>query len=264
MNLLLIGNGNWGKNYVKTINNFYPNIKLIIANKDNYINLINNKPDGVIIATPPDSHISIAQQALSLDIPVLIEKPIALSIEEVKKIEKYTAPILINYIHLFSQSYQNLKNIVQNSSISEISSLGFNHGPIRNYSSLWDYGCHDIAMILDLVKEYPQNIKIEQIKNSDDTSLYSMELYFKNMVARSLVGNGGKHAVRKFKINCEGLWHVYDDNNKYPQHALPLTNTIQVFINAINEKHDDRLGLDLSFNVIKILEKCDQLLDIKL
>src|SRR5580658_1853229 len=73
------GTGKWGQNYIKTLSSF-ENVKLIIANRNNWKILIDdNIPDFVIISTPPQSHIEIAIYALEQNIPVIIEKPLSLS-----------------------------------------------------------------------------------------------------------------------------------------------------------------------------------------
>lgn len=260
----LIGaSGKWAQNYIKTIDNF-SNIKLLTANRDTWQDLINSKTcNGIIISTPPDTHINIAEIALKNNIPVMIEKPLSLSFNEAQQLKQYNIPILVNHIHLFSQSYQNLKNIVKNKKIDKIVSLGFNKGPIRTYSSLWDYGCHDLSMILDILQEMPSKIEIQEIK-SENTSLFFLEMNFKNCQTQSLVGNGGKKAIRKLKINCEGLKLIYDDKDRPIYHNPPLTNAIQVFLDAIHGKEDERLGINLSLNVIKTLEKYQNLLDNKI
>ncbi len=113
MNILLIGKGAWGKNYIKTIDSFFPKIKLTVADRTNWKQLIDKGPAGVIIATPPDSHIEIAKHALRENILCLIEKPLALSLNEAKELEQYSnVPILIGHIYLFSNWFQKIKNII--------------------------------------------------------------------------------------------------------------------------------------------------------
>lgn len=254
MKLVLVGNGKWGKNYVNTLTSF-PDITLQIANRDNWKSLINDLPDGVIICTPPSSHVEIASHSLSKNIPTMIEKPLSLSLLEAQQLQTFKSPILVNHIHLFAEAYQQLKNIVNNRRIESITSLGFNNGPIREYSSLWDYGCHDLSMILDLVNDFPEKIEAQEIK-TETGSLFNIKLQFDTLTTESLVGNGGQKPIRKLKIDCDGLKIVYDNAHRPAHHNLPLTNALNVFINAIKGIPDSRLGLDLSFKIIKILEIC--------
>ena len=249
-NILLIGRGHWGKNYISTLTNYFPDISLKVANRESWKSLIDEKPDGVIIATPPQSHIEIASYALEKNIAVMIEKPLALSLSEAEKLKQYTAPILVNHIYLFSNQYQELKNIIKDRKITKIVSLGFNKGPIRDYSSLLDYGCHDIAMILDLVEECPEKVDITETKTQSG-SLFKINMKFKTLDSESLVGNGGEKRVRKLKVEFDGLKLVYDDKPT-DDYNSPLINALKVFIGDIDGDGDYRIGLGLSLKVMKI------------
>jgi Oxidoreductase family, NAD-binding Rossmann fold len=261
-NIVLVGSGKWGKNYISTISAM-PHIKLIVATRDNWKQLIDDKPDGVIVCTPPESHIQIATWALEREIPVMIEKPLSLSRTEANALLKFNSPILVNHIHLFSKAYQDMRQIISERSIDRILSMNFNNGPIRTYSSLWDYGCHDIAMVLDLVKNDPNIISAQEVLN-DRGSLFSIKLQFDTFNAESLIGNGGHKLVRQFKVETDGLKLTYEDLKRPPSHPMPLTSAINVFLDSLDGKPDYRLGLDLSLRVMRVLETCqNRILDVK-
>lgn len=261
INILLIGNGKWAQNYISTLSE-YKNVNLKIATRNNWEQLINEMPDGVIVCTPPDSHIRIAEHSLNKNIPTLIEKPLALSLNAANSLKQFKSPILVNHIHLFSEAYQNLKRLIDKNKITSIMSLGFNKGPIRDYSSLWDYGCHDISMILDLLEDLPNEILTTELQ-TDTGSLFNVKLKFNTLTTESLIGNGGGKKVRKLKVNLGGLRLTYDDNDRLSFHKPPLTNAINVFIDMINGKQDNRCGLDLSFKIIKVLEYCEKSINAK-
>lgn len=260
MKLLLVGAGKWGQKYISTLSSKYSNIKLEIANRDNWKQLIDDKPDGVIICTPPNSHIEIAEFSLQRNIPTMIEKPLSLSLEEAHKLKKYEqVPILVNHIHLFSETYGLLKYHV-GESIDKIVSLGFNNGPVRDYSSLWDYGPHDISMIMDLVEpisDFPDQIEATEVKTRNG-SLFDIKMKFKNIETESLIGNGGAHPIRKLKVECGGLQIVYDGKVPQKEQFSPLENALMAFIGAIYGARDRRLGLDFSLKVLKVLESCEK------
>jgi predicted dehydrogenase len=260
LDLVLVGNGAWGKNYVSTLANF-SGVNLQVATRQNWKSLIDNRPDGVMICTPPDTHVELASYALKRGIPTMIEKPLCLSLAEAEILEQFGAPILVNHIHLFSEAYQNLRDMSRQFPISKIVSLGFNNGPTRPYSSLWDYGCHDLSMILDLAQEMPQNIDVQEMR-TDTGSLFNIKMDFGTFDTESLVGNGGQKRVRKLKIECGGLKVEYDDTCLSNYRSLPLTNALCVFQQAILGMQDYRLGLDLPLKVLKVLEICQERLSL--
>lgn len=254
LNLLLIGNGKFAKNYISTLSHF-SNVKLTIANKDNWGKLIDNKPDGVMVCTPPSSHIEIASYSLYKDIPTMIEKPLALSSKRIELLSHYTSPILVNYSSIFTQAFEKIKDFVDPSKISKISANFFNDGPPRDYSSLWDYGPHALAVVLAL-KNGPPNIKIKK-NNYGEGSQYYLKLLFEKAQADCIVGNIGDR-TRSWSVSSDGMTILYDDT-KRPDYVLPpLSNALNIFINAIQGKDDFRLGLGLSMRITDVLERCDQ------
>ena len=253
-NLLLVGSGAWGQKYISTLNNFL-DIKLTIANRDNWKALINQKPDGVIVCTPPQSHIEIATYALEKVIPTMIEKPLAFSLQEAEMLRQYTAPILINHIHLFSNRYQYIKQSIASNDIIHIYSIGTGTNLPRDYSALWDYGPHDISMILNLIQQNPDDIQCKQYNNS-----FMITMKFGQVETVSLVGIANRKE-RVLTINTASFGSILYDERDLNILPLPLTNALQVFINAIHGKPDYRLGLDLSLKVMQVLEKCQACLD---
>lgn len=269
MKLLLIGNGAWGKNYITTIQQNWPNIQLDIATRQDWQQKVNQKPNGVMICTGPLAQVDIAKYVLERYIPVMLEKPVALSSQELEPLLplQYNAPILVNYTHLFANHFIELKKYY-NDDIRNIQTHGRGKGPYRNFSSLFDYGSHDVAMILDLIREYPNTIIAKKLK---DREIFDIRLQFSNIITKSYVGNGTKlpRKLRQIVLTQHnGTQIVYSDieGNRLMEWPLrkkinvkytpPLTNAIQYFIDLINGKQDDRAGLDLTIKVVKILEEC--------
>jgi predicted dehydrogenase len=253
IHLLLIGKGRWGQRYIATLEN-YTNVKLTVATRENWSSLIEKKPDGVIVCTPPECHIEMASKALDRNIPVLIEKPLSLSLKEAEILKKYNTPVLINHIHLFSKNYQRIKTISPSEKITKIFSEGFGNGPDRDYSSLWDYGSHDVSMILDLMGTLPDKIKLTQEKITSTRQLYTLEMQFGQCTTKSIVGNGGHESRRTLSVESDGLTASYNDREKPADHPWPLNTALDIFLGAILGKTDPRIGLDLALKVLHVLE----------
>src|SRR5271157_4365663 len=124
MSILLVGTGHWGKVYMETFAKYFPREQLEIGTRQNWKSKIDERPDGVIVCTPPNSHVEIALHALQQDIPVMIEKPLALSLKDCERLQGFKACILVNHIHLFSQGYQHLKRILGSEEIDSIETFG--------------------------------------------------------------------------------------------------------------------------------------------
>lgn len=303
VNLGLIGAGKWGTNYIRLIqnmseinlcaistkNNNYSNYQSTFSNGLKYYNswkeICNIKNlNGIIIATPPDKHIEIATYAINNDLPVLIEKPLSLDIDEAnefyKKIINKKAKAMVNFIHQFNPIYLEMKNQIKNmGGIKSIESIGGDWGPFRiDTPPLWDWGCHDIAMSLDLIERIPKRLSKEIIKGeqkhlfpkSQPPQNVKILLEFSNNInAKILVGNLMKIKRRYIRINYENAFIEFDDIKKLlsvtnssgtrkiekipNMHISPLESVIRHFIELIINGNNG--NIDLAVKVTEILSR---------
>jgi hypothetical protein len=182
----------------------------------------------------------------------MVEKPLSLSLKEAETLKQFSAPILVNHIDMFSKQYEHIKqNIVPNRIAYIWTCLTRNaiDRPAKSYSELWDYSPHSIAMILDLSQQMPKKVKCINFYPRN----YNIKLTFDHFTTDTIVGASNMNA-RYLEI-CDGKTYVNDEST---MPDLPLTNALNVFINAINGKDDYRLGLDLSLKVLNILEQCEE------
>mgnify|MGYP001606621280 CR=1 FL=1 len=247
-----IGVGPWGQNYLKSYKAFP--ITVSIATRDSWRAMLDDRPAGVVICTPPQTHIEIAQFALERDIPVMIEKPLAPSLDEGKLLSGYVAPILVDHLYLFTHGYQELKRNVEEKNIHSIETIGMGTKSHEDHSVLWDYAPHDISMILDLMGCVPDVVSVKKVLTSN--LIFEMELHFGNIVTNSRFGVGEKRE-RKVSVKYENGEDSFEDivGNEVPG---PLHNAIGVFLSAIEGKPDQRLGLGLSLEVLRVLEACEK------
>lgn len=255
----LIGRGSWGQNYIKMFEK-QPELTLQVVGR-NWKELLTEDLTGVIIATPPETHVDIACEFLSRHIPTMIEKPASLSSKELECLLPFeNTPILVNHIHLFSAAFQRLCMLSNSKDIQAISSSGFGEGPFRTYSALWDYGSHDIAMILYVTKSLPISVWAQEIKLHKG-SWFDIELDFGHFKSQTTISNEWTTKQKIFKIAVNGLECCYNDQWRPINDSPPLNQAFTTFYNAIHKKTnfiDHRLGLTLPLQVIKILEKCEE------
>jgi len=177
------------------------------------------------------------------------------------KLKKYqnNTSILVNYIHLFAPAFQYMLNKINLNEIKSITSNGSNSGPYRNYSALLDYGPHDIAMSLFLTKQNPEI----ELTSSENNFIFNLK--YKHFTHNICVGNRSKNKNRFFQVETIDNKFIYDDTSEHKltcdgvpifiENQNYLFNSINCFLRSINGKKDNRLGLDLSFKVMEILEK---------
>lgn len=258
----VIGTGSWGKNIVNTLRRMH--IEHILCNTkgeyegekcyDDWSKVIALRPDGVIIAANPAFNLSIIKQCALLGIPVMVEKPVALFLDDVYQMEKLRLPILVDYINLFNPKYQCMKNDLSYP-IKRVISLGYNNGPIRHYNSLYDYLPHDLSMVLDLV---PGDLELRYFgaKTNPDNKgkLYTIQFSVGTTEIHVKCGNGADEKKRSLAVTCaDGKTLLYDDSA--PKSTAPLDNVIKHFIDVVNGA---RVKIPFA-HTIKIHETLNQL-----
>lgn len=103
MSILIIGcNGNMGRRYRAALQFLGRNVRGVdIENSDDAIEKAVQNAEGVIIATPTDTHASYIRKLTRFRKPILCEKPITKNLHELKaifdEIERYRTPFRMVY-----------------------------------------------------------------------------------------------------------------------------------------------------------------------
>ena len=190
-NVCLIGHGYWGEKLARnfTISEFFNLVSIVDIKKrnlnlakkkypsidlhKNYIDAIKNSLlDLVIIATPTSTHFKVAQFALENDKHILVEKPLSLSLREVKKLNKIAKRkkrhIFVDYPFLFSGTINFIKKIIDKKEYGNILQIESyrEQAPVRRDANvIWDLCTHDISILNFLIKKLPYKIKTIKKKN---------------------------------------------------------------------------------------------------
>lgn len=122
--------------------------------------------DAVVVATPAQSHFDLTLQALEAGCHVLVEKPLALSLIEAKKMvaaaREKSKVLMVDHTYLFNPGIEMLQHIVKSSMFGEkifFESTRSNLGIFQpDVSVLWDLAVHDISILLYLFNELPQSV----------------------------------------------------------------------------------------------------------
>ena len=302
--LALIGVGRWGSNYVKTIDSINDvEIVSLTSKKENIKNFLTKdcivekdwkklilakNIDGVIISSPPHTHYQIIMDCLELNIPLLVEKPFVLKVEEAEKIlnlaKRKSTLVLVNYIHLYHPAFLKLiDNLDQYENLKSIESFSGNYGPFReDVRALWDWAPHDIAMCLEIMNQTPKVSRAYFLKKDNDylipAELLVIELLFPNKIKANItIGNLLEKKSKRLTINFENVSLIYDPICKDPlikkthneksisigtKQEKPLTKLVRKFANLIIEKSHDLHDLELSLKVTKLITESEKLLEL--
>lgn len=83
--------------------------------------------DAVLITTPPATHAPLAIQALEAGLPVLVEKPMALTVAEAEQmaacVQRVQKPLWIGFTRRFRQPYRQLRHLLSTISTEKIRAI---------------------------------------------------------------------------------------------------------------------------------------------
>ena len=309
----LVGYGYWGKKLARNFQNAkFFNIVSIIDKKHN--NLVSAKKSYplikcykdykkpikndfinlVIISSPTSTHFKIAKYALENSKNILVEKPLSLSLKEVKTLNKIAKikkkMIFVDYPFLFSGSINFIKKIINKNKYGKMLDIESfrEQAPIRQDANvIWDLGTHDISILTYLLGEMPykiQTIKKKNLNHSLCDTAY-INLKYKNNL-NVLIKNSwiSPTKIRLIKIKFERAILYSDENeslykikiyknkskkdwNKYnlvvPEVDLnePLSKMVNYIYYAIKNNNNYLFKNNFNEKVTLLLEKINKIND---
>ena len=246
--------------------------------------------DAVLLATPPSFHAEPALAALRAGLPVLIEKPMTLSVPEARSIvdaaRAARVPAWVEHTHLFNSAYRAIGERVAGRRLTITARAG-NRGTFhRDYSSLWDWGAHDVAMTLALTGEAPSRVTARRLAHEDTPDgsgdLFELGLEFAPGHRATLTfGNILPSKTRRFLVEAGADRWLYDDwvpprlfraPAEYTVQAdplptcepqacadtLPLTTALTEFCAAIRAGRSDLHSVELGLLVVEVLAEAER------
>jgi len=205
------------RNYVKSL---YPSVEvsdgLDSVFKDDSI-------DAVVIATPVATHFDLAIKCLEVGKHILVEKPIATTVAQVKAIGKLAKQkglvAMVGHTFLFNVAVRYVKALIDKGDLGDIRyiySQRLNLGRIRtDVDALWNLAPHDISIIQYwLNNPEPRLIKrhgMDYVQNGIDDVVFLNIEYPENIMVNIHVSWLDPQKIRKMTVVGSKKMVVYDD-----------------------------------------------------
>ena len=178
----VIGAGRWGKNHIRTLDQFHAlagivdsNREVLAAHQNQYPHIkifkqiqdaVKEDFDGFIISTPAETHYQIAECVLHAGKHVLVEKPMTLNLADAVRLRDLAAEqgvnLMVGHVLLFHPAIQKIKELIRSDKIGKLQyiySNRLNLGTVRKEENiLWSFAPHDIAIFQYLVESLPVEI----------------------------------------------------------------------------------------------------------
>lgn len=122
--------------------------------------------DAVIIATPVQSHVALAQQALEAGKDVLCEKPLAATVAECRALADLAAThgriLMVGHVFLYNPAVQHLKVDLDRGELGRVyymDATRTNLGPVRrDVGAIHDLASHDVSIFNHLLESAPVEV----------------------------------------------------------------------------------------------------------
>jgi predicted dehydrogenase len=198
----------------------YPQISTVESAEEVFSN---PSIDAVVISTPAGTHHDLAMRALQSGKHILVEKPLATSVEQVEEIaaiaQAKSLVAMVGHTFLFNPAVQYLKSVVDSGELGEIRYIyaqRLNLGRIRSdVDALWNLAPHDISIIQFLLGD-PQPVSVRRTgmdfiqKGIDDVVFLNIE-YPGKILANIHVSWLDPNKVRSLTVVGSKKMAVYDD-----------------------------------------------------
>ncbi|MDP6936789.1 MAG: Gfo/Idh/MocA family oxidoreductase [Candidatus Marinimicrobia bacterium] len=180
--ICVVGAGNWGRNHIRTLHALDRLGGIIEPKKELHKEVKEQYPqteiyeslsaamgggfDGFIIATPAETHFEIGIKLIENNFPLLIEKPLTLTLRDAEKLinkagEK-NVNVMVGHLLLFHPAIKKIKTLIQAGKIGKLQyiySNRLNLGTIRVHENVfWSFAPHDISILNYFTNSLPEKI----------------------------------------------------------------------------------------------------------
>ncbi|WP_440992286.1 Gfo/Idh/MocA family oxidoreductase [Haloarchaeobius baliensis] len=229
----VVGAGNMGANHVRVYDDLpetelvevvEPDEELASAIRDSYdvtvyddISEISTAAAASIVV-PNHLHESVAVEAMENGMDVLIEKPLALTMEGCRAIataaSKHDAIVQVGHIERFNPAVETLKEIIRDEDVISIEAhrLGPFNEHLTDVSVVFDLMIHDLDVIVDLVGDVPPRISaVGTTARSDELDYVVATLDFDSDIVATATASHVTHGkVRKLSVTTQNSYITLD------------------------------------------------------
>lgn len=202
------------------VQSLYPSIDISDRFEDA---LEDDSVNAVVISTPVRTHFDLAMKALGAGKHILVEKPLAYDVNQVRQIsqaaDRHGLVAMVGHTFLFNAAVRYLRKLIESGDLGEVRyiySQRLNLGRIRSdVDALWNLAPHDISIIQYLLGD-PDPVSITRHgmdfvqEGIDDVVFMNIE-YPNKVMANIHVSWLDPHKVRKLTVVGSKKMVVYDD-----------------------------------------------------
>tara|TARA_B100000315_G_scaffold33884_1_gene28630 strand:- start:15018 stop:15956 length:939 start_codon:yes stop_codon:yes gene_type:complete len=284
-----VGAGNWGMNHIKTLNEIGAlggvvdiDDSRLLAVSDQYDGTLvyhnvedslRKSFDGYIISTPASTHFDVAKRIIKSKHHVLVEKPLALNVEDAEKLktlaDEYGVNLMAGHLLLFHPAIATIKKLIVDGAIGDLQYLYSNRlnlGVVRTEENiLWSFAPHDISIFQHLINDFPVEVVSRGgafLRSEIHDTTMTILRYPNNTVGHIFVS--WLHPFKEHRlvvIGSKGMITFEDSSNEkslfYYDKKVDFIDGEHVVSDAIREKIDYQQGKPLTKELSYFLSHLD-------
>ena len=217
----------------------YPGVKGVAA----WRSLVEDPDiDLVAISTPVSTHFEIAVAALQAGKHVLVEKPMAMNVDQCSRLideaAKRRLVLMVDHTFVYTSAVRKMREMVNDGSLGDIyyyDSVRINLGLFQHdVNVIWDLAVHDLAIMNFLLPEQPVAVSatgISHIPGGVENLGYLTMFFNSTMMAHIHVNWLAPVKVRSTLLGGSRKMIVYDD--------LEPSEKIKVYDRGITVNHNN-------------------------
>lgn len=188
MKVTVIGGGVMGSNHARILHSMGKLHKIVEPNETNasrlknlygsdvVVDKIDYSSDCYVIATPTSTHYDLAKQIISLNIPVLIEKPLCQNMKQARELKKLITDksiVGVGHVEHFNPIVKHTKEWLNNKKINLINTYRLGHcDRINDVGVVLDLAIHDIEVMSYLLDDKAYAVTATGIYNGKEHEQY--------------------------------------------------------------------------------------------
>ena len=258
----------------------------------------NPELDAVVIAAPAKYHYPLAKTALESGKDVLVEKPLALNVEQGRELLELSVQneriLMVGHLLEFHPAIEKIRELITEGKLGtlhHLRSTRLNLGKIRNEENvLWSFAPHDIAILHRLVGSTPTKIQAQaqthlqegipdtvhaELTFADNVQAHLHVSWYEPLKEQKLTIIGSKAMCTYDDVSKELLFHPqYVDTDSTPplpikdqHHEIafepkePLAQECAAFLSAIQTRQPPLTDGQSGLQVLQTLETIQALIE---
>ncbi len=247
----IIGWGYWGPKIARNLNTVRDAMVTIVADHDAYRlkaateslpgiqtttraqDVFRSDVDGVIIATPVQTHYRLAREALLQGKNVLVEKPLTTNVMEAQDLVELAKQegriLMVGHTFVYNPAVNELRRLVQSGDLGKIYRIEaerVNLGLFRaDTNVIWDLAPHDVSILMYVLDKTPEEIHVQAhahlLPHIYDVAHLDLE-FADGMSAHIHVSWLHPCKIRRVTVIGDARMVVYDDTN--PAEMIKIYN----------------------------------------